>query len=58
MLVSHDLRTIPDYAHERVAGGPAMPGVVVAAKVLPMSVVIGELALFADASEDCVDQIV
>jgi hypothetical protein len=60
VLVSHDLRTVPDFAFERVIAGLGMPGVFLAAKALPMAVVIDELALIAEASdsEDWVDQVV
>lgn len=60
VLVSHDLSTIPDFAYERVAAGTTMPGVLVAAKTLPLAVVIDELALIAAASEaeDWVDRVI
>ena len=37
VLVSHDLRTVPDFAFERVLAGLGMPGVFLAAKALPMA---------------------
>jgi Domain of unknown function (DUF5615) len=60
VLVSHDLKTIPAFAFERVTAGLRMPGAFLAAKVLPMAVVIDELALIAEASgaDDWVDQVV
>jgi hypothetical protein len=60
VLVSHDLKTIPDFAFERVAPRLAMPGVFLAAKALAMAVVIDELALIAEASnaEDWVGKVV
>lgn len=51
VLVTHDLRTIPDVAYERVAAGQAMPGAFIVRKALPMAAAIAELAAVAGASE-------
>lgn len=49
-LVTHDIRTMPDFAHERVAAGLPMPGVFVVPADLPIGVAIEELATIAGAS--------
>jgi hypothetical protein len=51
VVVSHDVRTLPAFAYERVTAGLVMPGLLAASKALPLVVVIDELALIAEASE-------
>lgn len=51
VLVTHDLRTIPGFAHARVVGGLPIPGVVLVASSLPVATAIDELAMIADASD-------
>lgn len=60
VLVSHDLKTIPDFAYERIAAGLPMPGVFVGRKAVGMAVLIEELAFIAEASEpdEWVDRVI
>ena len=51
VLLTHDIATIPDYAHERVSAGLTMPGVLVVRSVLSIAPVIEEVLLIAGASE-------
>jgi predicted nuclease of predicted toxin-antitoxin system len=51
VLVTHDIRTIPDHAHERVSAGLPMPGVIIVRCVLPIAVVIDELVIIEAASD-------
>lgn len=51
VLVTHDIKTIPDFAHERVSAGLPMPGVLIVRSVLPIAVVIDELVIVEAASE-------
>lgn len=50
-LVTHDIATIPDFAHQRVAAGLPMPGVFIVRSSLSMAVAIDELAMIAEASD-------
>lgn len=50
-LISHDLKTIPGHAHERIAAGLPMPGVFLLRATLAIAVAIDELALVAEASD-------
>ncbi|MFT3971831.1 MAG: DUF5615 family PIN-like protein [Micropruina sp.] len=50
-LVTHDIATIPDFAHERVIAGLPMPGVFLVRTALPIGAVMDDLALLAEASE-------
>lgn len=60
VLVSHDLKTVPAFAFDRVAAGEPMPGVLMAPKSLPMAVIIDELAFISEASsaEDWAQEVV
>lgn len=51
VLVTHDVKTIPGFAHARVAGGSPMPGVLLVPTSLPVASAIDELATIAEASE-------
>lgn len=51
VLVSHDIKTVPDFAHDRVAAGQPMPGVFVVPTSMPIGEAIDELSLVAEASE-------
>lgn len=51
VLVTHDIATVPDFAHERVAAGLAMPGVFIARTGLPIRAVIDDLSVVAEASD-------
>lgn len=52
VLVTHDVRTVPAFAYERVAAGPPMPGVFVLGAKVPTSVAIEELTLILTASDE------
>lgn len=51
VLLTHDIVTMPDFAYDRIAAGLAMPGVFVARLVVPIAVVIDELALIDEATD-------
>lgn len=51
VLVTHDIATVPDFAHERVRAGLTMPGVFIVRAVLPVGTVIDDLSLVAEASD-------
>lgn len=59
ILISHDRRTIPAFAAERLAAGLAMPGVILLRSTLPLTDAIQQLAVVAGASDaaEWVDQI-
>jgi hypothetical protein len=40
LLVTQDVRTMPDFAYQRVTAGQVMPGVFVAAEAVPVGVAI------------------
>ena len=44
ILVTHDLKTVPRLAYERVRTGHSMPGVIVIPRALPIGQAIEELA--------------
>ncbi|MFC1707696.1 DUF5615 family PIN-like protein [Planctomycetota bacterium] len=50
LLVTHDVKTMPRYASERVKAGQRMPGVVLVPTSLPIGVAIQEIALLATGS--------
>ena len=51
ILVSHDLRTIPNFVGERLEAGLPMPGVLLLRSTLPIAQAIDHLALIASSSE-------
>jgi predicted nuclease of predicted toxin-antitoxin system len=51
VLISHDLRTIPAFAGERLSSGLPMPGVILLRSSLSIAQAIDELAAIAGASE-------
>lgn len=51
VLVTHDIATMPGFAHERVAAGLPMPGVLIVRSALPIALVIEELLVIEGASE-------
>ena len=51
ILVTHDLKTIPMYAYERVKAQLAMPGVIAVPKDLPIGAAIEELWTVIDCME-------
>lgn len=48
VVVTHDLRTIPKYAYQRIRSGAIMPGVIAVPDTLPIGQVIGELLLIVE----------
>lgn len=50
ILVSHDFKTIPRFAGERLTAGLLMPGVILLRSALPLATTIDELALVAGAT--------
>jgi hypothetical protein len=51
LLVTHDAKTMPRQAYQRVVLGLAMPGVVVCSQDLPMRRVIEDIILLAECSD-------
>ena len=52
ILVTHDARTMPGYADERVAAGLPLPGVFVAPSLLPIGRAVDDLVLLITCSGD------
>jgi hypothetical protein len=50
VLVTHDLRTVPRHAYERVKAGLPMPGVLAVPDHLPIGSVIEDLAIVAECA--------
>jgi hypothetical protein len=51
ILVTHDIKTIPKYAYERIAARLPMPGVIVVPKEFPIGQAIEELLTIIECSE-------
>ena len=51
ILLTHDVKTMPRYAYERVEEGQLMPGVFAIKRSLPLARAIEELLLVAECSE-------
>lgn len=51
VLISKDVKTLPTFAHERIAAGLAMPGVLVLHSTVSMTAAIDDLALIAGATD-------
>src|SRR5689334_18198547 len=51
VLVTHDLRTIPKYAYERVEAVQSMPGIIAVSKDLTIGQAIEELSLLVECTE-------
>lgn len=51
ILISHDLKTMPVFAGERLVAGMSMPGVILLRSIVPIAQAIVELAAIAGASE-------
>jgi hypothetical protein len=45
ILLTHDLRTIPNHAYSRIAQGLPMPGVIQVHRTLPVAAVIEQVLL-------------
>lgn len=52
VLVTHDLKTIPRYAYERVAAGEPMPGIIAIPDDLPIGQVIEQLHIVVECLEE------
>ena len=52
MVLTHDLNSMIGHAWDRVRLGRAMPGVIAASTQLPIGLVITELELLVEASEE------
>ncbi len=50
MLLTHDFRTVPHYAFDRVRRGLPMPGVILVPQSLPLGQVIYDIQLLAECS--------
>jgi hypothetical protein len=50
ILLTHDERTIPHYAYERLATGEAIAGVIVASDSLAITTVIADILLIMECS--------
>lgn len=50
ILVTHDLRTIPKHAHDRVRAGARMAGVIAVSDDLPIGRVIEEMILLVECA--------
>jgi hypothetical protein len=50
-LVTHDLRTVPKYAYDRVKGGLPMPGVIAVPDTMPIGEVVQNLVLLAECCQ-------
>lgn len=51
VLVSHDRRTIPGFASDRVKAGLRMPGVILPRASMPVAAIIEDLSLIVTATE-------
>lgn len=60
ILLTHDVATLTTYAHKRVASGAPMPGVFEVNQLAPIGMVIDDLLLIVEYSDqaDWTDQIV
>lgn len=52
ILLTHDVRTIPSYAAERLREGQIMPGVLLVPQLLPIGRAIDDLLLIAECSNE------
>jgi hypothetical protein len=52
LLLTHDAKTMPAYAYERVKAGQTMPGLVVCPQHLAIGAAIADIVLLAECSED------
>lgn len=50
VLVTHDLKTIPDFAYKRVSDGLPMPGVIGIRRLTPLGSAISDLHLMVECS--------
>ena len=52
VVVTHDAKTMPNYAHERLRAGLPMPGMVVVPDMMPIGRAIEELLLLIGTISD------
>ena len=52
MLLTHDLKTLPQYAYERVRAGLPMPGVCAVPRSVPLGRAIDDILLLVDCSRE------
>jgi predicted nuclease of predicted toxin-antitoxin system len=52
VLVTHDLKTVPRYAYERVAAGEPMPGIIAVPDDLPIAQAIEQLHIVVECAEE------
>ena len=52
ILVTHDRKTMPRHAYERVAAGEPMPGIIAVSDDLPISQAIEQLHLVVECAEE------
>ena len=52
VVITHDAKTMPDYAHQRLRAGLPMPGMVVVRHTMPIGPAIEGLALLIGGSFD------
>ncbi len=51
ILLTHDVKTVPKYANQRIVAGLSMPGVIVARQELSVGQIIDELLMIESASQ-------
>jgi hypothetical protein len=51
ILVTHDIKTVPKYAYERVSAGQPMPGIIVVPETLDIGEAIEQLVMVVECSE-------
>jgi predicted nuclease of predicted toxin-antitoxin system len=51
ILVTHDRRTMPFHAANRIASGPVITGVIIVCRRLPVSQVINDLEIIVSCSD-------
>jgi hypothetical protein len=52
ILLTHDVRTMPTYAAERLRNGQTMPGLILVPQLLPIGRAIDDLLLMAQCSQE------
>jgi hypothetical protein len=52
VLVTHDCKTVPRHAYERVAAGEPMPGIIAVPDTLPIGQAIEHLHIVVECSEE------
>ncbi|HUG68111.1 MAG TPA: DUF5615 family PIN-like protein [Pirellulaceae bacterium] len=50
-LLTHDAKTMPEHAYDRVRSGKPMPGVIVCPQNLAIGIAVQDVALLAECSE-------